>query len=66
MSQGIRKAGVRQSRYIGLAKTHLQHILIAAALNLCREFIEKFGSQFVSSLEPEPNPTKEMVTLKKL
>ncbi len=36
LSQGIRRAGLRQSRYIGLAKTHLQHILIAAALNLCR------------------------------
>ena len=36
LSQGIRKSGLRQSRYVGLAKTHLQHILTAAALNLCR------------------------------
>ena len=28
--------GERRSRYIGLAKTHLQHILIATALNLVR------------------------------
>lgn len=36
LSQGIRTAGLRRSRYIGLAKTSLQHILTAAALNLCR------------------------------
>jgi transposase len=34
--QGIRRCGLRQSRYIGLAKTHLQHIATAAALNLVR------------------------------
>ncbi len=27
---------MRQSRYLGLAKSHLQNIFIAAALNLCR------------------------------
>jgi len=27
---------MRRSRYIGLAKTHLQHILAAAAINLLR------------------------------
>ncbi|MGK7938997.1 MAG: IS1182 family transposase [Crocosphaera sp.] len=36
LSQGIRKSGLRQSRYVGLAKTHLQHIFTAAALNLYR------------------------------
>lgn len=36
LSQGIRKFDLRKSRYIGLAKTHLQHIFIAVALNLCR------------------------------
>jgi len=36
LSQGVRTADLRRSRYIGLAKTHLQHILIAAALNLRR------------------------------
>ena len=36
ISQGVRRSALRQSRYIGLAKTHLQHILIAAGLNLCR------------------------------
>jgi hypothetical protein len=27
---------LRRSRYIGLAKTHLQHVLTAAAMNLTR------------------------------
>jgi len=36
ISQGIRRCGLRRSRYIGLAKTHLQHILTAAAINLTR------------------------------
>jgi transposase len=36
LSQGIRRAGLRQARYVGLAKTRLQHILTAAALNLYR------------------------------
>jgi transposase len=36
ISQGVRRSAWRQSRYIGLAKTHLQHILMAAGLNLCR------------------------------
>ena len=36
LSQGVRVAGLRQSRYVGLAKTRLQHILTAAALNLRR------------------------------
>jgi transposase len=36
LSQGVRTADLRRSRYIGLAKTHLQHILVAAALNLRR------------------------------
>ena len=35
-SQGIRRAGLRQTRYIGLAKTHLQHVLTAIALNVIR------------------------------
>ena len=35
-SQGIRRSALRRSRYIGLDKTHLQHILIATALNFVR------------------------------
>ncbi len=29
-------SGLRRSRYIGLARTHLQHVITAAALNLVR------------------------------
>jgi transposase len=32
----VRAFDLRRSRYMGLAKTHLQHILIAAAINLVR------------------------------
>ena len=35
-SQGVRRCDLRQSRYLGLIKTHLQQILTAVALNLLR------------------------------
>jgi transposase len=35
-SQGVRRFGLRQARYIGLSKTHLQHVLTAAAINIVR------------------------------
>ncbi len=35
-SQGLRRSGLRRSRYIGLKKTHLMHVFIACALNLVR------------------------------
>jgi len=36
LSQGVRACNLRRSRYIGLAKTRLQHLLAAAAINLSR------------------------------
>ena len=36
LSQGVRRSGMRRSRYWGLAKTHLQHVATAAALNIGR------------------------------
>jgi transposase len=36
LSQGVRAFGLRRSRYRGLARTHLQHVATAAALNLER------------------------------
>lgn len=36
MSQGTRSFDLRRSRYIGLAKTHLQHVATACAMNLSR------------------------------
>ena len=35
-AQGIRRCGLRQARYIGLARTHLQPRATAAALNVVR------------------------------
>ena len=36
LSQGIRRCGLRRSRYVGQPKTHLQHLLTGAALNFIR------------------------------
>ncbi len=36
ISQGVRRSDLRRSRYLGLAKTRLMHILVAAALNFLR------------------------------
>jgi len=36
ISQGVRAFGMRETRYRGLAKTHLQHIATAAAINFDR------------------------------
>jgi hypothetical protein len=36
ISQGVHRCGLRRSRYVGLAKTALNHTLIAAALNFQR------------------------------
>src|SRR6266487_5310905 len=36
ISQATRAFGLRQARYLGLAKTHLQHLLTAGAINLVR------------------------------
>ena len=36
LSQTIRVGGLRRPRYIGQAKTHLQNVVIATALNVLR------------------------------
>jgi len=36
LSQGVRVCDLRQARYRGLAKTHLQHVATATAINLYR------------------------------
>jgi len=38
ISQGVRAFDLRTSRYIGLKKTHLQHVLTATAMNVRRLF----------------------------
>lgn len=36
LSQGVRRCRLRRARYVGRAKTHLQHIFTATALNFVR------------------------------
>ncbi len=36
IAQGVRSCELRRARYIGLARTHLQHLMTAAAINLVR------------------------------
>ena len=36
ISQAVRTCEMRRARYIGLAKTHLQHLLTAMAINITR------------------------------
>jgi len=36
ISQGVRAFGLRRSRYRGMEKTHLQHLVTAAVINLVR------------------------------
>ena len=36
ISQGVRAFDLRRSRYIGLAKTHVQHVITATAMNFSR------------------------------
>jgi transposase len=43
ISQGTRAFELRRSRYIGLARTHLQHVLTAGAINLVRFAAWKAG-----------------------
>jgi len=38
ISQAVGKFNMRRTRYFGLAKTHLQHIATACAINLSRFF----------------------------
>ena len=36
IAQGVRSCELRRSRYIGVARTHLQHLMTAAAMNVVR------------------------------
>jgi transposase len=38
ISQGVRAFDLRVSRYLGIEKTHLQHVLTATAMNVARLF----------------------------
>ena len=45
ISQGVRAFGLRRSRYRGLARTHLQHVATAAAIN-----VERLAAWFRAAL----------------
>ncbi len=49
ISQGIRGFGLRQCRYVGLDKVHLQHILTATAMNAIRLFAWFEGIPFAKT-----------------
>src|SRR3712207_9321385 len=51
LSQGVRAFGLRRSRYRGLARTHLQHVATAAALNL-----ERLSAPFPAGPRSPPPP----------
>ena len=53
ISQSVRRTDIRHTRYIGLAKTHLQHVLCAAAINLYR-ITDYIAQQNHSSGEQSP------------
>jgi transposase len=57
ISQGVRKTGLRKSRYIGLQRTRLQHLATAAAINLFRIF------DWLSGQRPAKTPVPAFVAL---
>ena len=62
ISQGVRAYGLRRATYIGAAKTHLQHVLTAAAIDFVRvaRWLDEVPvaktrrSSFVKLMNPEP------------
>jgi transposase len=62
LSQGVRNSGLRRARYVGLAKTHLQNVLTAAATNVVRivnwlaevPLAETRRSSFAKLMQAEP------------
>jgi transposase len=59
ISQGVRSFDLRRSRYIGLVKTHLQHIFTALAINFVRI------SNFLAGLSPAQTRRSAFVKLLK-
>lgn len=52
LSQGVRRCGLRQSRYVGEAKTRLQEWFVATALNIARVSTFLAGEAWVERAEP--------------
>ena len=62
ISQAVRAFGLRRAKYIGAAKTHLQHLLTAAAIDFVRvaqwlddtPLAQTRRSAFVTLMQPQP------------
>jgi hypothetical protein len=50
ISQAVRVFELRATRYFGLAKTHLQSVVLAAAINVCR-FVDYLAGAGLKSTE---------------
>ncbi|MQS14373.1 IS1182 family transposase [Streptomyces kaniharaensis] len=53
VSQAVRGPGLRRSRYRGLAKTHLQNVLIGIAIN-----IRRLGAHYDTTTRSDRRPTR--------
>ena len=57
ISQGVRVMGMRRSRYRGLARTRVQHVAIAAAINIYR------AVDWLNGERPKPTPVSPFQSL---
>ena len=64
-AQGIRRGDLRRSRYIGLAKTRLQHMFTAIALNMVRAVEWLTATSPVESPQPKTRLSR-FATLEKI
>ena len=58
-AQGVRRMGLRRSRYIGEPRTHLQHVATATAINLCRLY------DWLTDISPHPTSLSHFARLMK-
>ena len=58
-AQGVRTMGLRRSRYIGEPRTHLQHIVTATAMNVCRLY------DWLQGVSPHSTPLSHFARLMK-
>ncbi len=52
LSQGVRRCGLRQARYVGEAKNRLQELFVATALNIIRVSTFLAGEAFTARADP--------------
>jgi transposase len=59
-AQAARRSGLRQCRYVGLAKASLQHLATAAALNLVR------SAEFLAGVQPATTRVSRFARLQQI